>query len=442
MSNAEVGVTLLTFSGHRELVTSAAFSGPAGSSVVTASADGTARVWDALFQPELEEVARLPSRIESIDAEDGRLRVTTVDGRVHLLDPDTGEQLGVEKGVRSDGLVRGPDGATAEIRKNTVVLRADGRRTLLEGHRDRVRAVEFSPDGALLATASRDHDVRIWDGTTGEGLRPLQHNSEVRDASFSPDGRWLVSAAFRAALWDPRSGLIVVRLQGHEGPVTAALFDESGRRVVTGGVDGTVRTYDCDVCGDLDELLAIADRRLAVTGRELTPEERAALPRLAPRREPGPEVLDDPRDHRVEVNQSREVEGAGCEDLRALVGLVVASSARSSRVRRRSGSRRAPGCRGATTLRAGRSRRRPARGASPRAGRFRRRSTSRLERRRTIHGRRGALPLARYWTPIRAASGRPRSRHSFVFVTMSPERTTRQKKLFAERNMRLPPRFR
>ena len=43
---------------------------------------------------------------------------------------------------------------------------------------------------------------------------------------------------------------------------------------MTGGVDGTVRTYDCDVCGDLDELLAIADRRLAVTGRELTAEVR------------------------------------------------------------------------------------------------------------------------------------------------------------------------
>ena len=88
VSNAEVGVTLLTFSGHRELVTSG-LPGPAGSSVVTASADGTARVWDALFQPELEKVAQLPSRIESIDAEDGRLRVTTVDGRVYLLDPDT-----------------------------------------------------------------------------------------------------------------------------------------------------------------------------------------------------------------------------------------------------------------------------------------------------------------------------------------------------------------
>ncbi len=193
-------MTLLTFSGHRELVTSAAFSGPAGSSVVTASADGTARVWDALFQPELEEVARLPSQIESINTEDGRLRVTTVESVCTSSTPTRESSSASRRWAQSDGLVRGPDGATAEIRKNTVVLRAEGRRTLLEGHRDRVRAVEFSPTERWSRRPAGDDDVRIWDGATGEGLRPLQHNSEVRDASFSPDGRWLVSAAFRAAL--------------------------------------------------------------------------------------------------------------------------------------------------------------------------------------------------------------------------------------------------
>jgi WD40 repeat protein len=274
VSNADVGATLVTLNGHRERVTSAAFTGPAGSMVVTASTDGTARVWDALFQPELEEIARFPSPVSAIEVEGARLRVTTADGRLHVLEADTGEEIAVAAGGERERVASGPDGATARIRLNTVVLRADGERTLLEGHRDRVRSVEFSPDGTLLASASRDQSVRVWDGDTGEALVALQHNSEVRDASFSPDGRWVVTAAFRAALWDPRSGLNVVRLQGHNGPVTAATFDSSGRRIVTGGVDGTVRTYACVICGELDELVALADERLAATGRALTEEER------------------------------------------------------------------------------------------------------------------------------------------------------------------------
>ena len=33
--------------------------------------------------------------------------------------------------------------------------------------------------------------------------------------------------------------------------------------VVTAGEDGTVRTYDCTVCGDLDDLIQLAEERLA-----------------------------------------------------------------------------------------------------------------------------------------------------------------------------------
>ena len=273
VSKADTGATLLAFSGHGDRVTSAAFSGPVGSPVVTASLDGTARVWDALYQPELQELARLPAPVVDVQFDaDGRIRATTPRGRTHVLDAETGEQLALEPRAAPSREIVGPDGSTATIRGNTVVLRADGRRTILRGHRDRVASVSFSPDGALLATASRDKDVRIWTVATGEG-RPLHHNSAVRDVAFSPDGRWVVTAAGRAALWNPGGGT-PIRLQGHDGPVSAVGFYPSGRMVVTGGVDGTVRTYVCEVCGELDELMALTEQRLAGTGRELTTEER------------------------------------------------------------------------------------------------------------------------------------------------------------------------
>ena len=50
--------------------------------------------------------------------------------------------------------------------------------------------------------------------------------------------------------------------------------------------------------------------------------------------------------------------------------------------------------------------------------------------------------LARYCTPHRAASGRPRSRHSSIRSSAVLRRTILRKKLFAERNMRFPPRSR
>jgi WD40 repeat protein len=273
ISNAETGAPLVTLTGHTGKVTSATFTGPAGSPVLTASSDGTARVWDALYQPVLAELSRLRGPVTRIhaDAVDGIQ--ATVDGRAYVVDPETGKVLRTERGAGPTRRFEGPDGTSATIRGNTVVLTRDGKTTVLKGHRNRVFAVAFSPDGSLMATASKDHDARIWDVETGETIEMLQHNSEVRDVEFSPDGRWVVTSAGRAVLWDARTGALVVRLQGHEGPVTAAGFDRSGR-VVTGGVDGTVRVYTCNVCGGLDELVELADRRLAKTGRELTPDER------------------------------------------------------------------------------------------------------------------------------------------------------------------------
>ena len=272
---AKTGSPLFTLAGHRDWVRSATFTGGVGSQVVTASADGSVRLWDAVFQPVLEELADVGAPVASVAfGDDDRLHVGTTDRHIHVIDPATGDELSEEPGSIWARRVVGPDGSVATIRGRTVILRSGGRRTVLTGHRDRVTSVAFSSLGGLLASASLDHDVRIWNVANGKFVRALQHNTAVHDAEFSPDGRWLVAAANRAGLWDVGSGEVILRLRGHVGTTTAATFDSSGALIVTGGIDGTLRTYECEVCGGVSDLLELADSRLAGTRRELTPEER------------------------------------------------------------------------------------------------------------------------------------------------------------------------
>ena len=63
-------------------------------------------------------------------------------------------------------------------------------------------------------------------------------------------------------------------LYGHDGPVNSAVFSRDSRFILTAGDDVTVRMYHCEICGKLRQLVAVAEKRLARTGRKLTPAER------------------------------------------------------------------------------------------------------------------------------------------------------------------------
>jgi WD40 repeat protein len=272
---AETGASLAVLRGHQGAVTAARFVGD-GSDVVTGSDDGTVRVWYSLQQPILDVLAQLPRPITRVRALAHRVVAVTDDGKEHVLD-SSGRGLSV-RAAPPVGAVRSANGATATAAGTDVrISEPDGSEVVLRGHTRPITSVHFSRDGSYVVTASRDATARIWDAKTGELLQVLRGTFQsVNDAEFSPNARWVVTAGpSTAGLWSADTGAALLYLRGHKGTVTGATFAPDGHHIVTAGIDGTVSTYDCEICRSGAALVAVARRRLQKTGRALTPAERA-----------------------------------------------------------------------------------------------------------------------------------------------------------------------
>lgn len=115
----------------------------------------------------------------------------------------------------------------------------------LEGHTDQVRSVSFSPDGKILASASRDQTIRIWQ-PDGKLLGILKgHKSQVNSVNFSPDGQTIASAGADRTirLWSP-DGKPFKTLEGHTGEVNWVGFSPDGKTLVSAGSDRTIKLWD------------------------------------------------------------------------------------------------------------------------------------------------------------------------------------------------------
>ena len=198
--------------GHTDRVRSVAYS-PDGRRLITASHDGTARVWDA----------------------------------------STGRQIFVLKGHGGPVLSAAfsPDGrrvATGSYDRTARIWdAATGRQLLLLPHPDRVRSVAFSPGADRLVTASYDHTARIWDAVTGRQIRVLTgHSALVTSAVFSSDGQRVLTASYdkTARIWDAATGRLIRILAGHADILTSAAFSPDDKRVVTSSGDRTARVWD------------------------------------------------------------------------------------------------------------------------------------------------------------------------------------------------------
>jgi WD40 repeat protein len=313
------------FPGHTRPIDAVAFS-PDGRFVATAGEDGTARLWESGTGPELTVIAYHPGLTALGVGVDGRrIAVGDKRGTVEVLAIDGSRTSAAKVGrairavalatvraravtspdlsiaISHDGdVARGTSNGTVSLtdkQGRTRLLHSSGaptavafspdRRLLAAGssagavtlwdvrtgerkerfvaHKLAINSIRFSPDGKLLLTASSDHQARLWDVETARLLHVLGlHFGSVSSASFSPDGKWVVTAGCcGASVIRTSTGQRWLILRGHSKPLIGAEFaGADGHLIVTAGRDGTVRSYRCVVCADVDDLIVSAERRL------------------------------------------------------------------------------------------------------------------------------------------------------------------------------------
>ena len=118
---------------------------------------------------------------------------------------------------------------------------------VLNGHRETVNVVRFHPVFNLVASASDDASIKIWDFESGTFERTLKaHTEAVEDLDFNKTGTLMVSASsdLTVKVWDLAEYVCVRTLYGHDHTVSSVSFCPTGEFIISASRDKSVKVWE------------------------------------------------------------------------------------------------------------------------------------------------------------------------------------------------------
>jgi ribosome assembly protein 4 len=231
---------------HRDAVSSVKWSG--SGHIITASRDRTIKIWrpDGSLAKNLEGHGHWINTLAL--STDYVLRTGAFDhnGQLKSSDPESMKKAAFDRyqAALTEGhemLVSGSDDFTMILWNPEVSNKPVAR---LTGHQALVNQVQFSPNGLFLASASFDKSVKLWSAKTGKFIASLRgHVRSVYQLAWSSDSRLLSSSSSDGTvkLWDIKLRALKQDLPGHRDEVFAIDWSPNGQAIASGGRDKALK---------------------------------------------------------------------------------------------------------------------------------------------------------------------------------------------------------
>lgn len=287
-SQTNTDVALVELKGHTGAVTGLAYS-PDGQQIVTASRDGTLKVWNAARGSLVRTLELDSGAASALAVFDGRAATGHQDGSIAVWDLTSGSKLASmrrnEAAIWALAFVGRADRLAAAEHDWSVAIwdveRPQVPVSILSGHESAVRTVAYAERGPFIASGAADRTVKLWRSDTAELVRTYRgHSDLVSSVAFEPRGRALASATLdgQIRVWSTYRNQRKGGFKAHDGNVPALAFMPDGQHLVSGGIDGRIKIWNAArgkliraVVGEIGEIDAVAvspdGRHIAAGGR-------------------------------------------------------------------------------------------------------------------------------------------------------------------------------